>query len=301
MFKLTALVLALAITLAAGQSGDGGGGGGCSDDPNFVGTQPQNKDKKCADQSPENCIFIDESIQKCCQTCQTRRNEKTSTSAPGKGKGKGKKKGDGCFHGDDVVQTKEYGTISMSQLAEKRDAHVLTRNGDGQLEFSSVRYWLHARPSLSMKFLTLSTESGHKLAITSEHLIYETDCQGNGGNAIFAKNVQVGRCLYVNDNGDLKESRIVEKGQEKMNGIYAPITTSGSIVVNDVLASCYSHFENEPLQKQVFQYMIQFQDMLANWMPSSLYEAAFNNQNGAIVTLPRLIFNFLQISNYFVH
>lgn len=301
MFKVIVVALALAVTLVAAQT-DSSGGGGCSDDSNFVGTQPQNKDKKCADQSPENCKFIDESIQKCCQTCKTRQNEnsKDSTASPDGKKG-GKKKGSGCFHGDDIVHTKEYGTISMSQLAEKRDAQVLTRDDNGQLAFSSVRYWLHARPNLSMKFFTLSTESGHKLAITAEHLIYETDCQGNGGQAIFAEKVQLGRCLYVNENGQLKESRIVQKEEEKMTGIYAPITTAGSIVVNDVLASCYTTYENEPLQKQVFQYMIQFQDMLADWMPSSLYQAAFNNQNGAVVTIPRLIFNFLQLSNYFVH
>jgi hypothetical protein len=307
MFKLTVVLLALAITYTAAQTessdGGGGGGGSCEDASGFVGTQPQNKGKTCAEQSPDNCKFIDESIQKCCATCQNRQNETPgpATAAPnnnGPGKG-GKKKG--CFHGNDMVQTKEYGTISISQLADKRDAHVLTRNDDGQLEYSSVRYWLHAQPEKSMKFYTLSTESGHKLAITSEHLIYETDCQGNGGNAIYAKNVQVGRCLYVNENGQLRETRVVEKGQEKMNGIYSPITTTGSIVVNDVLASCYNYYENESLQKLVYQYVIGFQDMLANWLPSSLYQAAFNDQNGAFVTVPRLVFNFLQLSNVFVH
>lgn len=297
MFKLTVVALALAITLAAAQDS---GSGACEDAAGFVGTQPQNKGKSCADQSPDNCKFIDESIQKCCATCQNRQNETPgpATSSPNQ-PGKPKKKG--CFHGADMVQTKEYGTISISQLAENRDAHVLTRNDDGQLEYSSVRYWLHAQPSVSMKFYNLRTESGHRLAITSEHLIYETDCQGNGGRAIYAKNVQVGRCLYVNENGDLKETRVVEKAQEQKNGIYSPITTTGSIVVNDVLASCYNYYENEPLQKLVYQYLIGFQDTLANWMPASLYQAAFNNQNGAFVAVPRLVLNFLQLSKVFVH
>jgi len=303
MFKLIVVALALALAAAQDTTPSGGGGGGsCADDSAFVGTQPQNKGKTCAQQSSDNCKFIDESIQKCCGTCQNRQNETPGPATqgpPGKpGKG-GKKKG--CFHGADMVQTKEYGTISITQLADNRDAHVLTRNDDGQLEYSSVRYWLHAQPSLSMKFFTLHTESGHRLSITSEHLIYETDCQGNGGSAIYAKNVQVGRCLYVNENGQLKETRIVEKGQAQMNGIYSPITTTGSIVVNDVLASCYNYYENESLQKLVYQYVIGFQDTLATWMPASLYQAAFNNQNGAFVGVPRLVFNFLQLSNVFVH
>jgi len=295
MLKLSFIILAVVVALAASDDG------GCADDSSFVGTQPQNQGKHCPDQSPDNCKFIDESIKKCCQTCQVKKdqtNPPAQQNNPLQPKA-GKKKG--CFHGSDMVHTKEYGTISMSRLAEVRDAQVLTRNDAGQLEYSSVRYWLHAQPSLSMKFFTLRTESGHRLAITSEHLIYETDCQGNGGQAIYAKNVQVGRCLYVNQDGKFVETRIVEKGQEKMNGIYSPITTTGSIVVNDVLASCYSYYENESLQKFVYQFVIGFQDMLANWMPSSIYQAAFNNQNGAFVAVPRLVLNFLQLSNVFVH
>jgi hypothetical protein len=278
-----------------------GGGGECKDQDGFSGTQPQDLGKKCGELTPDNCKFLDECIQKCCGTCQVRKDETPAPSndaakKPGKG---GKKKG--CFHGADSVQTKEYGTISMSELSQKRDAHVLTRNDQGQLEYSPVRYWLHSQEKTAMKFFVLSTESGHRLSITSEHLIYETDCQGGQGHAIYAKNVQIGRCLYVQEEGELKETRVVEKGQEKMNGIYSPITTTGSIVVNNVLASCYNYYENESLQKFVYQYMIGFQDTLQDWLPASIYQAAFNSQNGAAVAVPRLILNFLQLSNVFVH
>jgi len=295
MSKLTVLTLAVVVSLAAAQSGSGS----CSqDDPNFKGTQPQNLGKPCSEMTEDNCKFIDEAIKNCCTSCGNggKKPGQANNNQPGK---PAKKKG--CFHGDDTVQTKEYGTITMRQLAEKRDAQVLSRNEDGQLGYSSVRYWLHAQPDLSMKFLTLSTESGHRLSLTGEHLIYETDCRGNDGHAIYARNVRVGRCLFVNDEGELKETRVVEKGQTKMNGIYSPITETGSIVVNDVLASCYNYYENESLQKFVYQFVIGFQDTLADWMPSSLYRAAFNDQNGAFVAVPRLVLNFLQLSNIFVH
>lgn len=68
MSKLTLLALALVIGLAAADD--------CTDDPNFRGTQPQNLGKSCAEQSPDNCKFIDESIKACCGTCQNRQNEK---------------------------------------------------------------------------------------------------------------------------------------------------------------------------------------------------------------------------------
>jgi len=311
MTKLTVFVLATVFAIVASQDSppadQGSGGGGGSDNESWVGTEKQITGKHCGELTKDDCNFIDEARTSCPKTCTDRDNgvtppPKKQDNKPcigGPRKCGGKKKG--CFHGQDLVQTKEHGVITMSELSNQRDAHVLTRNDDGQLEYSSVRYWLHAQPTIDMKFITLRTESGHRLSITGDHLIYETDCRGGAGRAIFAKNVQLDRCLYVNEEGKLSESRIVEKGQEKMTGIFSPITTTGSIVVNDVLASCYNYYENESLQKFVYQYMIGFQDAVAEWLPTSLYQAAFNSQHGAVVAVPRLIFNFLQLSNYFVH
>jgi len=302
MTKLLIVLILAAISSYAAADGSGGGAGACSaDDSSFTGKEPQDKGKTCATVSPDDCKFIDEVIKACCTTCGTRQNETPAPAAQQNNNPAKPAKKKGCFHGADQVQTKEYGTISMSELSQKRDAHVLTRNDNGQLEYSPVRYWLHSQPETAMKFFTLQTESGHELSITSEHLIYETDCRGGAGHAIYAKNVQIGRCLYVNDDGQLKETRVVEKGQEKKYGIYSPITTTGSIVVNDVLASCYNYYENESLQKFVYQYVIGFQDTLQDWLPISIYEAAFNSQNGAVVAVPRLVLNFLQLSNVFVH
>lgn len=83
MSKFSFIILAAVVALAASQDsnpqGQGGGQGnqqGCSgDDGNFKGTQPQNLGKSCAEQSPDNCKFIDESIKACCATCQNRQNE----------------------------------------------------------------------------------------------------------------------------------------------------------------------------------------------------------------------------------
>jgi hypothetical protein len=312
MAKLSLIVLACFIALALAQDdpppeenppADSGSGSCSGDKAGFTGTQPQNKGKPCDQHTHDNCIFIDEAIINCCETCGKKKDDK---SAPPDNNKSGNnnpspKKKKGCFHGEDKVQTQEYGTITIQELSDKRDAHVLTRNEQGALEYSPVRYWLHAQPSMSMKFVTLQTESGHGLSLTGEHLIYETDCRGGAGQAIYAKNVQVGRCLYVNQDGQLKETQVLEKGEKRMNGIYSPITATGSIVVNDVLASCYNYYENESLQKFVYQYMIGFQDTLANWLPTSVYQAAFNSQNGASVQVPRLILNFLELSNVFVH
>jgi len=303
MSKLTLIILASIVAYATSQDSAGGGGGG--DDASWKAKEPQIAGKGCSEITKDNCLFIDEAHQHCKATCEERQNNPNSDPTPApqqqQPQQNGPKKKKGCFHGQDLVQTKEHGQITMSRLAELRSAQVLTRNDEGRLEYASVRYWLHSQPNVDMKFYQLRTRSGHRLSITGEHLIYETDCRGGPGRAIFAKNVQIDRCLYVNDNGQLIETPIVEKEAKKLRGIYSPITTTGSIVVNDVLASCYNYFENESLQKFVYQYVIGFQDALASWAPASVYEAAFNSQHGAVVAVPRIILNFLQLSNYFVH
>jgi len=304
MTKLTLIVLASVLAYATSQTQAPAGGG--SDNANWAGKEPQITGKHCGDITKDNCIFIDEANQNCPETCGKRQSDPNSKpdnqqQQPAQQQQQGPKKKKGCFHGEDLVQTKEHGRITMSRLAELRSALVLTRNDDGQLEYSPVRYWLHSQPDVDMKFYQLRTRSGHRLSITGEHLIYETDCRGGQGRAVYAKNVQLDRCLYVNENGRLIETPIVEKEALKLRGIYSPITTTGSIVVNDVLASCYNYFENESLQKFVYQYVIGFQDALASWAPASVYEAAFNSQHGSVVAVPRIILNFLQLSNYFVH
>jgi len=298
MSKLNVLVLAAVAMLAVSVEADD-----CSDQSGFTGTQPQNLGKTCAQQTPDNCKFLDESIKKCCTTCQTRKDETPAPNVKDNTPPPKKKKKKGCFHGDDRVETKEFGTITINELAKIRsNVQVLSRNDEGELEYSNVRHWLHLEPTTTMKFINLRTQSGHRLSISSEHLIYETDCRGGAGDAIYAKNVRIGKCVYIkNENGEFKETPVTEMDQQRMTGIYSPITDTGSIVVNDVLASCYSYYENEALQKFVYQIVWGFQDFLAKWLPDSVYQAACNYQHGSIVSVPQLALNFLQLNSVFVY
>lgn len=275
-------------------------------------SQPQSRPfVTCGSVPRDICITVDEAGQQCGCTCKDRvegnseppqqaNNNNNPPDNSGGKKGKGKKGGK-CFHGDANVHTEQYGTITMRQLAEEhRDARVLSRNDDGQLEYSPINFWLHAK-KVDADFVRLTTASGKALALSDEHLIYETDCRGGAGVATFAKKVTVGKCLYVNGENGLEETRVVRKEKTRLNGIYAPITTTGSIIVDDVLASCYTVYENESVQKIVYKYMPTIQNLMSNFLPASFYDAAFNQQNDATVGIPRIIFNVLNLSKYFVY
>jgi len=223
----------------------------------------------------------------------------TTTEDPNAGKSgkKPKKGGSACFHGSDIVVT-DQGKMTMTDLVANKDARVLTKGADGQLEYSSVYYWIHAQSEVETEYITLSTESGHNLPITGKHLIYQTDCKGNS-ETIFADKVQIGKCLQVNDNGDLIESKVISKSKDMKKGVYAPITTNGNIIVNDVLASCFTNVENEAVQKIIYSYVSYGHSMLTSVLPNSFVDLFYSNQSGSMVQIPEIVLSFLDLSKGF--
>jgi len=262
--------------------------------------------KACEELSSQDCFTYHEAFEdKCKDYCDPIR--RGGTAAPGgasttpapeddQKKSKGKKKGGGgaCFHGDSSVVT-NYGPMKMSDIVGRDDIQVLTRNADQQLELSTVYSWLHADSKMVHDFVVFETESGHKLSITGAHLIYESDCRGNS-QTIFAQKVQVGKCLFVNDNGEIKESKIVEKSMENKVGIYAPITENGNIVVNDVLASCFTNYENEAVLKIVYSFAHQTSRLIRNVLPTVVFESLFGSDGD----VPKAYITFIDLSKSFV-
>jgi len=214
------------------------------------------------------------------------------TTAGGK-KSKGKGKGGACFHGEDSVVT-NFGPMKLSEVFNRNDIQVLTRNNEDKLEFSTIYSWIHSDPSREQEYIVFTTESGQELPITGAHLIYETDCRGNS-QTIFAKKVQVGKCLYVNQNGEFKESKIVDKRNEIKVGIYAPVTENGNIVVNDVLASCFTNFENEIVQRIVYSFVHHANGMIKMILPTTVSELFCTS-----VDVPKIFLSFLELSKSFL-
>jgi len=259
----------------------------------------------CEELSNQDCFTYHEAFEdKCKDYCDPIRHggtgapgQSSTTPAPDdqkKSKGKKKGKGGACFHGDDSVVT-NYGPMKMSEIVGRDDIQVLTRNVNQQLELSTVYSWLHADSKMSQDFVVFETESGHKLSITGAHLIYESDCRGNS-QTIFARKVQVGKCLFVNDNGEIKESKIVEKSMENKVGIYAPITENGNIVVNDVLASCFTNYENEAVLKIVYSFAHQTSRLIRNVLPTVVFESLFGSDGD----VPKTYITFIDLSKSFV-
>jgi hypothetical protein len=125
--------------------------------------------------------------------------------------------GSACFAGSAMVETSS-GFTSMSAL---RNGDVV-RTASG---FEPVVGFLHADAG-SASFIELTTSSS-VLPVSADHMMFLAN-----GEAVPAASIKV---------GDVLSSGVVTSiEQVERDGVYAPLTKSGTIVVEGTVASCYA-------------------------------------------------------------
>lgn len=143
---------------------------------------------------------------------------------------------------------------SPLKISEKR---VSVLRSFQQVTYSPITMFLHRKPTEAAVYRHLHTANGNSLKLTYYHLIYATNCRrGERLRLVPAKTLRVGQCVYA-IGGDqapprLRASAIVRITERKEYGIYAPLTASGDIIVNGVLASCHSNLAAQTLQQTFF-------------------------------------------------
>ena len=112
---------------------------------------------------------------------------------------------------------------------------VFTKQGIG---LEPVVTFIHRQPELMQEFLKITTLKKKFLQITEDHLLFVT--KGGQPSAIPARDVSIGDTVYVRgDQGELETDAVQSIKSVYEKGVYAPVTLSGSILVDDVHTSCY--------------------------------------------------------------
>ncbi|KAK3590788.1 hypothetical protein CHS0354_038726 [Potamilus streckersoni] len=141
-----------------------------------------------------------------------------------------------CFPPDGLVTLHDGRTITIADL---RIGHkVLSNAASGTLEYSEVYFFAHLNPNVSNEYINLRTFK-QNIKLSPQHHIYIV--RNGHMKTIAAREVKIGdRILVLNKESlsFLNES-ITEISISTEFGVYAPITMSGTIVVNNILASCY--------------------------------------------------------------
>jgi len=134
-----------------------------------------------------------------------------------------------CFHGNGSVLLESGASKPFSELS--LGDVIKTSDGEGQFSFNPVLTLPHANNTEPAAFLTLTTETGKKVDMTSDHLIPKCDLE-----EVTAGELVVGDCLFTVDG---KET-LIEISSTAKNGVFTAITQDKFIVVDGIVASPFS-------------------------------------------------------------
>ena len=127
---------------------------------------------------------------------------------------------------------------------------ILTVSSEGKQIFSPVLMFLDHNRSVRELYYVIETHSGKRIVATPQHLLFVSDritVSEIMGRAEFVKNARVGQYLLTSHDSSLRPDRIVSITTKISSGAYAPLTSTGNLIVNDVTASCYAVVQSQTL------------------------------------------------------
>lgn len=191
----------------------------------------------------------------------------------------------GCFS-DDVTVQLESGAIRQMSDLRVNDRLLTVDTATGQLAYDDVIAFIHRDADQPMTFVELSTQDGGRLTVTADHLVYavvggdsvadQTDDafdsnvtrnkiarivnkrdrdaamanETNEPSFVFAGDVQIGDFLVAvssAENATLRHVRVVDVRVTSRAGVYAPMTSRGTIIAGGLTASCYAAVDSHSL------------------------------------------------------
>lgn len=140
--------------------------------------------------------------------------------------------------------------LDQVQLGDR----IAALDSRGDIVYSEVIAFLDRSLTERRQFVQLTTESGRVLTLTPAHLV-----PVEGRSSIFAGRVQPGDKILVRDPADenevehrLRWDTVVDNRLVLEDGIYAPLTTEGTLLVDDVVASCYAFVDSQEVAHFAF-------------------------------------------------
>lgn len=161
----------------------------------------------------------------------------------------------------------------------------------GEFKYSEVLLFLDRNPLQYRDFVEIKTSSGRKIQVTPSHLIVaikssnsELDKELNGEllnnyrrrsgiyknkvtsdkrekvftstskepQIIFSSEIEIGDTLITVDNDKIIEDKVLSVNNSVLEGVFAPLTAEGTVVVNEVVTSCYAVVNSHSLAHLVY-------------------------------------------------
>lgn len=142
-----------------------------------------------------------------------------------------------CFAGESMVHTRGRGRVPMATLEVAEE--VLVEESVGVIAYQPVLSFLHRIRAEEAPFLTVKHEHG-VLRATVGHLVFVLEGHRRTDRPVGL--LQPGDTLLVaDDSNSLMPSRVTAIHQSVTSiGLHAPLTESGTVIVDGVVASIYA-------------------------------------------------------------
>ncbi|XP_071978433.1 indian hedgehog protein isoform X1 [Engystomops pustulosus] len=155
----------------------------------------------------------------------------------------------GCFPGRAMATLSSGDKIPISELLPGMS--VLAMDSNGRPTFSDFVTFLDRDPTSEHLFQVITTEDPpRRLSLTPTHLIFVADNVSTPVGeykAVFASQVRPGQYVLVSGAAGLAPARVISLSTEIDNGVFAPLTQHGTILVDDVVASCFALVQKQRL------------------------------------------------------
>ena len=144
-----------------------------------------------------------------------------------------------CFPPDAVVRTRN-GPLLMKDV--EIGMELLAVSSNHKLVYSPVILMLDVDDIKLANYTIIESSGNHKLTLTPNHLVHASKTNDISSSVpIFASQVKKGDMIFVAKSPDVIEAvEVVSASSKVIKGAYAPLTREGTVVVDDVVASCYA-------------------------------------------------------------
>ena len=140
----------------------------------------------------------------------------------------------GCYPGSAIIYDSNSRARRIESLQVGDKVLVITNNG---IQSDPVITFIHRQPEVVEAFLKIVTTKEKILLITADHLLF-VELMGQA-TAIPARDVKIGATVYLRGSHGSEKDLVQSISTVYEKGAYAPVTLSGTILVNDVHTSCY--------------------------------------------------------------
>lgn len=171
----------------------------------------------------------------------------------------------GCFAYGSTVRTQNRGVISVEQV--KTGDVVESLSESNTVIYAPVIMIMHQEPERVEEMVTITTTpSDSHLTLTHDHLLKVSTDVGHTWTYIFSERAKPGMLVITTSEEGIAETETIQTvTRENRQGLYAPVTTTGNIIVDSVVASCYGNHPDQSLSHMVFA-PIRWAFRLAPWM-----------------------------------